>query len=151
MYTVDGDGAATETEKIMARYESILESPAYRVLKRGPETHGDHAGYIRLKHGEQLGLLREYRGATYAEKYRVGTVLGYAIENWEDPDKAREQNRANGGEDHWINGCGTSLTSRERPQEILFLIEVGDKVVIEGHRYEVVSERNGNLGLQPVE
>lgn len=132
----------------MSYYEVILDAPAYKVLKREPQTHGDHAGYIRLKHGEKLGLMQEHRGRTYAEQYKVGTVLGYAIENWEDPDKARERNREVGGEDHWINGCGASLSSQERPQEILILIEVGDKVVIEGHRYEIVKKSNRNLGLK---
>ena len=135
----------------MAQYEVLLDAPAYKVVKREPRDWGDHPGYIALKHGEKLGKLMTYRGTKMAKMYRVGTVLGCAIESWEDPDKARERNRANGGKDHWINGCGVSLSNMARPQELLFAIEPGDKVVIEGRRYEVIEERNHNLGLKPIE
>lgn len=134
----------------MALLEVVYECPAYKVVKSEPRGWGQYAGAIMLKHGEEIALIgKHYRGAPLVYKYRVGTVLGCAIENWEDPDAAREVNRKNGGKDHWINACGASLTAHARPQEVLREINVGDLVCIEGHYYEIVAERNNNLGLKP--
>ena len=135
----------------MAQMEVVYSCPAYDVVKREPKGWGPAEGLVQLKHGEYLGLIgKHYRGEPLVYKYRVGTVMGCAIESWEDPDAAREQNRKNGGKDHWINACGASLTAWERPKEILIHVEVGMKVWIEGHVYKVVAERNQNLGLEAI-
>lgn len=132
----------------MAQLKTIYECPAYKVIENPVSTHGSAAGLIQLKHNQKLGLLKAHpRHGTLVHTYRVGTVLGYAIDNWEDPDAARERNRRNGGDDHWINACGVTLTAHARAQEVLAEVKVGDRVWIEGKHYEIVAQPNDNLGL----
>lgn len=133
----------------MAHLSTIFECPAYKVVENPPLSWGENKGLIPIKHGLKLALLRDHpRHGTLVDTFRVGTVLGSAVENYEDPDAARAQNRRNGGDDHWINACGVSLTAHERPQEVLRQIKIGDRVVLEGRQYEIVQQPNQNLGLK---
>ncbi len=135
----------------MAQLTTIFDCPAFRVIENPPMNWGPEEGLVKIKHGQKLALLREHpRHGTLVETFRVGTVLGSAIDNFEDPDEARERNRRNGGEDHWINGCGTTITAHQRAQEVLPEIRVGMKVALEGKRYEIVEQPNHNLGLSPL-
>lgn len=134
----------------MAMREIVHESPAFKVVKRDPEGYGPAKGFVKLRHGDKLGLMRLFRGERFPVQYSVGTVIGCAVENFEDPDAARERNRANGGDDHWINACGAMVTAHKRPQEVLVLVDMGMLVWIEGHHYEVLADRNENLKLVKV-
>lgn len=129
------------------QYETIIEFPATKVVRR-PVTP---EGVTLLRHGEKLGLVyQSARHGKLVRSYRVGTVFGCAVEHYEDPIDARDRNRRNGGADHWINGCGASITAHARPQEVVIFVELGMLVQIEGVLYRIKREPNDNLGLEPV-
>lgn len=136
----------------MAQIKTILEHPGIKVMEAQTFGYGEHKGYVGLKHGDKLGLIYDGRNhKNLVATFRVGTVIGYAVETYKDPLAELALAQERGHNIHWINGCGATITAQQRAQEVVTEVKVGMKVAIEGKRYEVIAEPNQNLGLKPIE
>lgn len=81
--------------------------------------------------------------------FTVGTVIGYALRNGDDPVEAIDQARANGHELVWINANGAVLSAERRPSLGHIIIQLGDRVRLEGRVYTIAAAPNRNLKLVP--
>lgn len=123
----------------------VREYPAFRVIRhRCPD--GPANGYdYQIRDNDVLFRLDVGYGT-----YKVGSVVGFALEYNEDPIEAYRSAVERGHQTHWINACAAVISSNPPPQREVIAVEPGDVVVFQGRRFEIVKRPNRNLGLAPV-
>lgn len=119
-----------------------FECPAYKVTA--------YAGQP-LKHGDEVAVLRETKShGTLVDRYKLGSVAGYAKQYDEDPDEAVERAMRLNHKLFWANGMGVSLTDYDEPQEVFYGVEHGDVIDFEGAQFRIEPDWNNNIKLVAV-
>ena len=128
--------------------KTVYECPAYKIL----ETPVDYRGRKAIRVNDKVALMdRMYKGAPLPVLYRAGSVAAYAIENNECPIEKVERAKARGENLYWLNECSVSLSATKRPQETVYLIEVGMEVYMQGKAFRIEKVRKGGPWLKLVE
>lgn len=110
---------------------------------------------ITLKHNDVISLLIEgSKGVFNRRKFTVGTAVGYALENGLNPIEEYNNDKAKGEPTEWLNLNATVVTTF-LGQEVIKThdvkwVEFGDKIILEGVKYTIVPEANGNAGFVAV-
>jgi hypothetical protein len=88
-----------------------------------------------LHHGNLYPEVAPSCVAYYAEKYN------------EDPAPRIAKAKSLGEELYWVNNCGASIVSHDRPQYTLYLLKPGQIVTMNGQRLGFYMVREGYYGL----
>jgi hypothetical protein len=138
------------------RPEDVVDNfPAYMIVRReltnGIFIKGRRVAidFTDIYDSESLGLRKETsRGVVYKE-FKPGSVVSYALQNHDDPiaEVARAVERKH--QLHWLNACGSAITSQKRPQEVWTLVQIGMLVRFEGRLFTIQRAPNDNLNLVP--
>ena len=124
--------------------QALVETfPAYVVFRR----EADSNGFVNITSSELLGL-KHPRG--FYDRFRPGSVVGYALEYNECPIEAVAQANERGHALHWINKCATALTSHKQDVEVLVEVTVGMPVRFEGKLFTIELDHNDNLKFAPM-
>lgn len=132
--------------------QALIESfPAYDVYERETTTaihNGQQVAAVNISSEDRLGL-RHPRG--FYREYRAGSVVSYALEYNECPIAAYNGAIERGHATHWINACGASIVSHNRPKWNLVKVEIGMLVKFEGRLFTIEKAPNDNLSLRPIQ
>jgi len=137
------------TETLRATSD-VAAYPALTVRRIEPEntgridSDGDFVFAIPLIDGDLLVT------PEHLNRYRVGTVVSYALRNGECPIDAIDRARANGHELAYAYGVGACLSDSHRAAELAYEVRTGDLVRLEGRLYRVKAAPNNNLDLVEV-
>ena len=129
----------------------VYSCPAYDIVE-GKPAPDYRCGCVEIKDGDRLALAYESRNhGTLHHQYKAGSVIAYALRSGDDPIEAYEREKARGHSLHYLIPLGTSITAEKRDRYQMVEIKVGQVVRFEGRFFEIVAERNDNLGLKPAE
>jgi len=117
------------------RYTTITEYPAYDVVEFTE-------GYNKVFDGEYL-----YNAKTHTS-WKLGSVVGFAIKNGQDPIAAYNEAVKQGHEVHYAFGVGASITSHDAPKEAKRIaVEYGDIIEFHGQAFVIEKANNDNIDL----
>ncbi len=132
--------------------EVIADYPAWTIRRAKPRHHFDLGIDLpTFQSGDILGLpFKTAHHGILHSWFKFGSVVSYALAYSECPIEAYERARKTGNEIYWLTQMPTMLTSSHTPKENRVALEFGDKLIFEGHIFELVPEANRNAGLREV-
>lgn len=133
----------------MALLKTLKEYPALKILEaRTVDRSGENYGLQTISCGQTFVLSR--KGYCRLGKYTVGSVWDYAIRNNEDPAKAEQKAIERGEPVVYACQNATVLSSEKREQDVAFLLNADEKVVILGRVFTIKRTANNNVSFVPV-
>lgn len=126
--------------------ELIKDYPAFSIYKM-PE-------FRQAKMIDGMEFAMPFETRNYGTQYRffkIGSVIGSAIHNGDDPLAALERAKGFGHELHFVFGLGVSITSHQRAKEEKFALNWGDVIGFHGKRFKLAKAPNDNVALIEVE
>ena len=82
--------------------------------------------------------------------YQIGSVASYAIKNGDCPMEAIEHAKENGHDMYYVFGLGASITAHKQKIDYGRPVEYGQRIIFEGHIFELEVARNQNIGLKMI-
>lgn len=79
--------------------------------------------------------------------YKIGSVVGYALENGEDPIAAYNHAVQMGHELHYIFGLGACISDSRRERKRVIKVTIGMTVHFHGELFTIETAPNDNLKL----
>ena len=123
--------------------QTLIESfPAYDVFVRDEDR-----GFINITSADRLGL---NSGKGFYKEFSPGSVVSYALDYNECPMEAVARATERKHPLHWINACGTALTSHKQAKRNLVAVFYGMRVRFEGKLFTIERDHNDNLRFAPV-
>lgn len=123
----------------------LADFPAYAVY-RMPELWQE-------KMIDGMEFVMPFESARYGTQYhsfKIGSVVGYAIKNGDDPMAAVEHAEANGHDLEYVFGLGTSISNQRHEKGEKFALAWGDEIGFHGKRFRLEKAPNQNVRLVPV-
>jgi hypothetical protein len=120
------------------------------------EVLGDHPAvkYVRcpawalLKHGSIIAVPYQSRNHGILHKrFKLGSVIGYAVECGDDPLAELERAKGRGHALHWANAMAVTLHNGPVTKETVFVVNHGDTITFEGIRFRIDPDHNQNIKL----
>lgn len=124
----------------------IVDYPAYSIFKM-PE-------FRQAKMIDGMEFAMPFESARYGTQYRffqIGSVIGYAVKNGDDPIAALEQAKERGHETEYVFGLGVSISSHQKAKEEKFALNWGDVIGFHGKTFRLAKAPNNNVALIKVE
>jgi hypothetical protein len=124
----------------------IADFPAYAIYKM-PE-------FRQAKMIDGMEFAMPFESARYGTLYhffQIGSVIGYAVKNGDDPIAAFEQAKERGHDLHYVFGLGVSITNQRREKGEKFALNWGDIIGFYGKRFRLDKAPNNNVALIEVE
>jgi len=118
----------------------IASYPAYNVVTLDEI----EPGFINLKSGDKI------ISPNHLSKFQINSVVSYALQYNEDPIKSYNDAIERGHETHYIIALGSSLTARKFAKKIYIEVAVGQKIIFEGKKFEVIAANNDNRKLKEI-
>jgi len=84
------------------------------------------------------------------ESWKLGSVVGYAIENGKDPIAAYSRAVERKEETHYAFSTGACLTAEPRMLQNRIAVKYGQEIIFQGQRFIVQKAANHNIDLIPV-
>jgi len=122
----------------MNRFITITEYPAYDVV-----SFHSQAGN-KVFDGEYL-----YCAANHTS-WKLGSVVGFALEGGRDPIADYNDAVKAGHETHYAFGVGASISSNPQKLDRRIAIEYGDVITFHGQEFIIQKAANYNIKLVPV-
>jgi len=124
----------------MLKVKNVVGSyPAYDVIN-----NEDENGVIKLKAGDNL--IKK----NHLTKFKINSVMSYALEYNECPIKAYERAIELKQEVYFIFGLGSCLTSHKQKRKEYIEIYAGAKVYFQGKNFIVKKANNDNFNLEEI-
>ena len=114
-----------------------IEYPGYDVIRASQVT------MLNLKDGDLL------TDEGHLEGWKLGSILGYAIETCRDPLKALEQALANKDDTIWANPIGAVISDKATKGQTRYEIAPGQTFRFHGKLFTLKSAPNHNVELVP--
>lgn len=126
---------------VFRRDTLIEEGPAFNIHTRETgKSYEDIYSAINLIDNEVLIVGNR--------TYYINSVVGYALENGDDPIEAYNREVANGFPVHWINQRSATLTSHKREAIKVIKVIPGETLArFHGQVYLIEKSANDNLAL----
>lgn len=120
----------------MNRFLPVKSYPAYDVVKLNPDAGN------KVFDGEFL-----YNEQTHTS-WKLGSVVGYAVEKGIDPIKSYNDAIERGHDTHYAFSVGASLTSGHRDKEPRRIsVDYGDEITFQGQKFIIEKANNDNINL----
>ncbi len=124
----------------------IADFPAYAVYAM-PEWR-----MAKMIDGMEFAMPFESRNyGTQYHFFKIGSVIGSAVKNGDDPIEAMERAKANGHETEFVFGLGVSITAHRQEKGEKFAMTWGDVIGFHGKRFRLEQAPNQNVRLVKVE
>ncbi len=121
----------------MSYAEVIHTFPAYKICKMFTKEVNGRETKILPVEAKVCTMKQTARHGLLPTLYSPGNVAAYALKYNECPIEAMAKCKAKGEQLYWLNNCSVSITAWAKPQETIFLIEVGDRVWYAGKVFEI--------------
>lgn len=121
-----------------ARFKTLNEYPAYNVV-----TFADGVE-PKVYDGETL---TDEKGL---ENWKLGSVVGYAIKNGDDPIAEYKDALEKGEETHYAMALGAMLKDQYEPKkatDFRIMVKYGDIIIFQGHKFKIERAFNHNIKL----
>lgn len=124
----------------------IVDYPAYALYKM-PIYRQE-----KMIDGMEFGMPFESKShGTQYHFFQIGSVIGSAIKNGDDPYAAVERAKKFGHKLHFVFGLSVSITAWKREKEQKVALNWGDVIGFHGKRFKLVKAPNQNVELVEVE
>lgn len=86
--------------------------------------------------------------AKHLENWQLGSVVGFALRNGDNPITKYNDAIARGHETHWANNMGACLTDdKKRHYGIRIVVNYGDIIIFHGTKFRIEKAPNHNINL----
>lgn len=102
---------------------------------------------VSVHHGDQFAVLMPSKigREPMHHEFQAFTIVGYAVEHAECPFKALEKAKERGHKLYSAFGLSVSITAHNREKKRFAVLDLGQRVKIEGKVFTVAEDHNSNI------
>jgi hypothetical protein len=132
----------------------VMENGIGNLFERSTQIHmvnDQKVEFTQLFEAEDLVLpYQSIRHGILYRTYQIGSVIGGAVKDGNDPLEALERAKSFGHQLVFIFGLGSSIHNGPRSTRKHIFVKHGMTVRFMGQFYEIIKTSNDNLGLKPI-
>lgn len=122
----------------MTEVQIIDSYPAYTIV----------GGNRTFAFGDTFAIGRDTpRHGRLYDFFKLGSVATYAAQYDEDAEAAVKQAKERGHDLYWANKQSVSITSHKRAHRVVWGVQIGDEIEVDGLRFRIEAASNQNVKL----